>query len=213
MRGGLRAERSRLPWRPVVALLALLAPLLALWWYQSRPAPPIELAECATPEAVTILEDSSPSVRRLDQADQRMLAVRQILQLLAAEPCTPDDVVTVISFTEVAAITGPSPPATIGRIERAVGEGTDIASAVEAGVNIAADRPGFRQIAIMLTDLEDGSGVPMDLTFDRLQGIDVVVVSIGDADPAGGVTEIDLRESTDITRRIAEVINTSRSIS
>ena len=146
----------------------------------------------------------------LDPTDRRIAAVNDIVRLLAGEPCTTDDVVTAVSFTTEQVVTGPSRPGALGRINRAIPGGTDIAAAVDVAVDLAAQRPGFRHIVVLVTDLEDGSGVPTDITLGRLAGFEPILISIGDSAGGSGVAQIRLLDTADITRHIADAINESR---
>lgn len=198
------------PWRWLLAAATALAAAGTLAWWLSRPETPFALGTCSTPEVVLILEDSSPSVIQADPSDRRMAAVQSILRHLRATPCTPDDAVGVISFTETQVLNGPVPVAQLGPIGRATGNGTDIAAAVGVAVDQLARYPSHRHIVIMLSDLQDRSQIPIDATMARLAGDQVVLVSIGNAKVANGVTRMDLDSVDRLTRQIGEVINQSR---
>ena len=214
---------SRFPWR--LLLLLLLLPLLVVGgctWLAGEgdvvatPAPTTTVAgalvnNCAEKESLLILEDSSPSVRDLDAQDNRLLAIDKIIELVKAQPCQPDDEIAIVSFTENQVITGPANAANLGQIQQASGDSTDIAAAVDVVFDLVAARPDARHIVVMISDLDEGSGVPIDQTLDRFKDIELVVVSIGDLRAAGGVTEFQLRSPDQIAQQVANVINESRS--
>lgn len=205
---------NRTPWALLLAAAVLAGSVgTGLWWLTRPvpPEPPFELVACDTPEAIVILEDSSPSVTELDPNDLRIAAVHGILRHLRADPCTPYDVTTVVSFTQHQVTTGPLPASDIATIGRARGDSTDIAAAVDVAITSLREYPSHRPIVIMLTDLEDGSNVPIDATMARLVGTEIVVVSIGQARAPGGVTRLDLDNVELLTRQIGDVINQSRS--
>lgn len=199
-----------LPWRVMLAVLAALVGSALFVQWATRPEPPFELVGCTTPEAVLILEDSSPSVVQADPDDHRMAAVQGMLRRLRAKPCTPDDVVGIISFTESQVMNGPAAAAQLGPIQRAAGDGTDIAAAVGVAIDQLQRYPTHRHIVIMLSDLQDRSQIPIDATMARLAGDEVVLVSIGDAQATNGVTQLDLSSIDQLTRQIGDVINRSR---
>ncbi|MEO1064348.1 MAG: vWA domain-containing protein [Actinomycetota bacterium] len=214
MEGRLLRERGRTPWRWIgLGLLAacaaaVLGPGVLSHSAGSTPT----LVACDRPEAVTILLDDSPSVIDLDRTDQRGGAVRRVLSSLAAEPCTGDDVVAVVSFADDQVVTGPAPAADLAHLRRAGGRSTDIAAAARVADELTHARADARQLIVLVSDLQEGSGTPIDATFERLLGItdDVIVVSIGEVDVGAGVSEIALRTGDDIAARIVERLNHDR---
>lgn len=177
------------------------------------PAAAATLQTCHQPELVIVLEDNSVSVSDLDPGDERLLAVRSLLERLTEEPCTADDLVSVVSFTDRQAITGPTMAAALGPIERAAGGATDIGAAVGQALLIADSYPEHRPVVIMLSDLEERSAVPLDDTLQRLEARDVelILVSIGDVEARPGTTQLALRNRSSIAADLVNAINRSRS--
>ncbi len=220
---------GRFPWELLVLLAwfafavgGVIVTLWALVLYFSTPTStaataPVgvsaELGVCRQPELVIVLEDNSASVVDLDPGDQRLDAVQSLVDLLVEQPCTDDDVVSVVSFTDRQAITGPAPAGRLGSIGRAGGDSTDIGAAVAEALAIVDGYPDHRPVIILLSDLEERSPVPLDETLQRLEqfGVELILVSIGDGDQRPGITQLVLRDASSISGDLIDAINVSRS--